>query len=135
VLARVAFEYVVVRVVPRVERGECMNVAVMLICRERPFLGARALLDRARLRAFSTLMDDDMIDQIECQLNHMTGICSGDTDAGPIALLSQRERWHWLAAPASTVVQHGPVHSGLCIDPVATLDHLYRKLVAIDPVE
>ena len=131
-LERVGFEYVVIRLFPRVERGECLNVGVILICRPRRFLQARVSLDHARLRALAPFLDDDTIALINRQLELILRICAGDVDAGPIASLNQSERWHWLAAPSSTIMQPGPVHSGLSFDPAATLEHLFDTLVAFN---
>lgn len=130
-LERVAFEYAVIRIVPRVERGECLNAGVILICRPHRFLDARIALDRVRLRAFAPYLDEETVALIERQLDLICRICAGVPDAGPIGALTQRERWHWLAAPASTVVQAGPVHSGLCSDPARTLDQLFADLVQV----
>ena len=82
-LARAAFEYVVIRIVPRVERGECLNAGVMVICRPTRFLEARVLLDRDRLVAFAPFLDDETIELIGCQLNLIPRICKGAPDAGP----------------------------------------------------
>lgn len=130
-LERVAFEYAVIRIVPRVERGEYLNAGVILICRRHRFLDARTALDQVRLRALAPYLDEETVTLIGRQLDLICRICSGSPDAGPIGQLTQRERWHWLAAPASTIVQPGPVHSGLCTDPAATLDHLYVDLVQV----
>lgn len=130
----VAFEYAVVRVVPRVERGECLNAGVIVICRARRFLDARVRLDRARLRAFAPFLDDQAIDQIADQLALIPRICAGDPGAGPIASLGLGERWHWLTAPASTIVQPSSVHTGLCGDPAACLDRLFAEMVATESV-
>jgi hypothetical protein len=128
---RVAFEYALIRIVPRVERGESLNAGVMLICRPRRFLQARIELDRSRLRAFAPYVDDESIAGVERQLDSIVAIAAGDPAGGPIAALSLSERWHWLTAPASTIVQPGPVHTGLCSDPAACLDHLFATLVAV----
>lgn len=132
---RVSYEYALVRVVPRVERGECMNAGVMVICRQRRFLAARVGLDEARLRAFAPFLDDASIDQIRVQLDLIPRICAGDRTAGPIAALGLGERWHWLAAPASTIVQPGPVHTGICSEPGASLDRLFSELVDVECVK
>jgi hypothetical protein len=129
---RVAFEYALVRVVPRVERGECLNVGVMLISRAHRFLQARVQLDRQRLRAFAPNLDEETIDSIGRQVALIPRICVGDPDAGPIAALGMGERWHWLTAPASTIVQPGPVHTGLLTDPAECLDHLFATMVTIE---
>ena len=129
---RVAFEYALLRVVPRVERGECVNVGVMLICRAHRFLRARVALDRERLRAFAPYLDDETVAQIERQVALVPRIADGDPAAGPIAALGLGERWHWLTSPASTIVQPGPVHTGLLTDPAACLDHLFDTMVAVE---
>jgi hypothetical protein len=128
---RAAFEYAVIRVVPRIERGECLNAGVMLICRERRFLAARTKLDAARLLALAPYLDADTLDGIARQLDLIPRLAAGDPTAGPIAALTQRERWHWLAAPASTIVQPGPVHTGVCSDPVGHLDRLFATMVEL----
>lgn len=131
---RLAFEYALIRVVPRVERGECINVGIVLICRARRFLQARVAFDRGRLRAFAPFLDDATLDGIERQVALIPRICAGDRDAGPIAGLPYAERWHWLVAPASTIVQPGPVHTGLLTEPSDCLDHLFEKMVAVDSI-
>jgi len=132
---RVPFEYTIVRVVPRVERGECLNAGVILICRPRRFLGARVALDRDRLLALAPYLDQATVEQIEAHLALIPRICAGDPTAGPIARLSLGERWHWLSAPASTIVQPSPVHTGLCDDPEAELEDLFNDLVALPAPE
>jgi hypothetical protein len=129
---RVPFEYALLRVVPRVERGEYLNAGVLLICRARRFLQARVELDADRLRALSPYLDDETIAQIERQVALVPRIAAGDPDAGPIAKLGMGERWHWLTAPASTIVQPGPVHTGLLDDPTSCLDHLFKTMVATE---
>jgi hypothetical protein len=121
------FQYAIVRVVPRVERGECMNVGVVFFCRPRRFLAARIALDEARLAAFAPELD---VAEVRAHLDAMTRIADGEADAGPVAQLEQSERFHWLVAPSSTVIQTSPVHTGLCEDPEATLAGLVEKLVA-----
>jgi hypothetical protein len=128
----VAFEYALLRVVPRVERGECLNAGVILICRAHRFLRARVELDRERLQALAPFLDDETVAQIERQVALVQRIAEGDPDAGPIAALGMGERWHWLTAPSSTIVQPGPVHTGLLTDPSARLDHLFTTMVAIE---
>lgn len=120
------FEYTVVRVVPRVERGEAFNAGIVLHSRAGRFLGARTMLDEALLVAMSPDCDAEAIRD---HLSTIEGIAAGDPAAGPIASLSAPERWHWLAAPSSTVIQPSEVHTGLTDDPAATLDHLFRTLV------
>jgi hypothetical protein len=120
------FQYTVLRVVPRVERGECLNAGVILFCRTRGFLRAAVALDEARLEALAPGVD---VAPIQRHLDGLRRTADGDADAGPVARLSQSERFSWLAAPSSTIVQASPVHTGLCEDPEATLDHLLRTLV------
>jgi hypothetical protein len=129
---RVAFEYALIRLVPSNERGECLNAGVMLICRPRRFLKALVSLDRNRLLALAPRLDADTLDAIERQLQGIVSICAGLPEGGPIAALSQSERWHWLTAPTSTIVQPGLVHTGLSVDPNATLDHLFTVTVLLD---
>ena len=125
--ARVSpFQYAIVRVVPRVERGECMNVGVVFFCRPRRYLAARIALDEARLAAFAPELD---ISEVRAHLDAMEKIAAGDAESGPVAQLDQSERFHWLVAPSSTVIQTSPVHTGLCEDPEATLAGLVEKLV------
>ena len=120
------FEYAIVRVVPRVERGEGFNAGIVLHSRAGRFLGARTLLDEALLVAMSPDCDAEAIRD---HLVTIERIAAGDPAAGPIAHLSAPERWHWLAAPSSTVIQASDVHTGFTDDPAATLEHLFRILV------
>jgi hypothetical protein len=124
--ARDPFQYALLRVVPHVERGECINGGVAVFCRTRRFLRARTRLDRARLAAIAPDADPE---PIERQLAWLERVVAGDPDAGPVARLEPSERFHWLAAPASTVVQPSPVHTGLCDDPAEVLDRLFATLV------
>jgi hypothetical protein len=123
---RSAYEYVVIRVVPEVMREEFVNVGVILFCRTRRFLDSRIHLDEARLRALSPAADTPAVRE---QLDMIAAICAGAPCAGPIGSLPQPERFRWLAAPRNTVVQMSPVHGGLCDDPAAALDDLFRKTV------
>lgn len=124
--ARSPFEYAIVRVVPRVERGEALNAGIVLMSRPLRFLGARVELDEAVLAALSPDCDPEIVRD---HLALVVRIAEGDPDAGPIAALSAPERFHWLVSPSSTVIQPSPVHTGLTADPAATLDHLFRTLV------
>ena len=126
--ARAAFEYAIIRVVPSIERGECINVGVVLFCRTRRFLDARVHLDPARLRILTPDADMELIQEL---LNHILLVCQGGTAAGPISELPLQERFRWLTAPRSTVVQPSPVHCGMCADPAAMLEHLARALVLL----
>jgi hypothetical protein len=123
---RNAFQYALVRVLPRVERGECLNVGVILLCRPRRFLGARISLDERRLAALAPDLDPTTI---RPHLDAIERIAAGDPAAGPMARLGQAERFHWLVAPSSTIIQPSAVHSGLCDDPAAELAHLVATLV------
>jgi hypothetical protein len=121
------FQYAVVRIVPRVERGECMNAGVVMFCRPRRFLAARMALDEARLAAFAPELS---VDDTRAHLEAIERIAAGEPTAGAIARLDQSERFHWLVAPSSTIIQPSPVHTGLCEDPEETLAHLVDSLVA-----
>ena len=123
---RSAFQYALVRVLPRVERGECLNVGVILLCRPRRFLGARISLNEGRLAALAPDLDPATI---RPHLDAIERIAAGDPAAGPMARLGQAERFHWLVAPSSTIIQPSAVHSGLCDDPAAELAHLVATLV------
>jgi hypothetical protein len=125
-----SYDYALIRVTPRVERGERMNVGAVLFCRTRTFLGTRIALDEARLLAFFPGAD---VEGIRAQLHAIEKIAEGDREAGPIAALSQAERFHWLVSPRSTIVQPSPVHSGLCDDPAAALEHLFATMVLLPP--
>ncbi|HEX3270375.1 MAG TPA: DUF3037 domain-containing protein [Ktedonobacterales bacterium] len=127
---KASYDYALIRVTPLVERGECMNVGVILFCRTRAYLGARINLDEARLLAFFPFA---VIDDIRAQLHAIAKIAEGEKEAGPIAALSQAERFHWLVSPRSTIVQPSPVHSGLCDDPTAALEHLFQTMVLLPP--
>lgn len=123
---RASFDYAVIRVVPRVEREEFVNVGVVLFSRERAFLGCRVAVDAGRLRAFAPDLE---LEGVEEQLANFRAVCAGDGEAGELAGLSLAERFHWLVSPRSTVVQLSPVHSGLSEDPEAEIDHLLESLV------
>ena len=123
-----SFDYAVVRVVPRVERGEFINVGVILICRTKRYLTARIELDETRLLALSPAID---VAELRQHLEVIPKICAGTPDSGPIGQLSQQERFHWLVAPRSTVIQVSPPHSGFCLDPDHTLEHLLNTLVRL----
>jgi hypothetical protein len=120
------FSYAVVRLVPDIERGERLNVAIVVFCRPLDFLAARASLDEARARALAPTLD---LDTLREHLSAIERIAAGDSDAGPIAALDTTARFHWLVAPSSTILQPSEVHTGLCGDPAAQLDHLFERLV------
>jgi len=123
---RSPFTYTIVRVVPRVERGERFNAGVVVYCRQRGFLGARVALDERRLAA---LAPDLPAEVVRPHLDALVRIAEGEPAAGPIAALPQAERFGWLAAPSSTIIQPSPVHTGLTDDPPRTLDELFAELV------
>ncbi len=123
---RHSYDYAIVRVVPSAERGEFANAGVVLHCLERGFLESRIHIDECRLTTLAPGID---IEHIRHHLEAFPRICAGDPDAGPIARLSRRERFQWLVAPRSTVIQVSPVHTGMCESPQATLDELFRRLV------
>ena len=125
---RYSFDYAVVRVVPRVERGEVLNAGVILFCSTAAFLDSRIELDRDRLRAIAPSID---CDTVENYLQTIPKICAGGGEAGSIGTLPQRARFHWLVAPRSTIIQTSPVHSGVHHDLRAALDGLFEKLVLL----
>lgn len=120
------FEYAVLRVVPRPERGEAFNAGVLVYCHALDYLGARVHLDTERLRALDPSADPAAI---ECALRAVASICAAAPEAGPPAREGPGKRFRWLVAPRSTVVQPGPVHTGLTSDPDADADRLLRVLV------
>jgi hypothetical protein len=123
---RSSYDYALLRVVPRVEREEFVNAGVILFCLERDFLGAKVGLDPARLKALDPTADLALIEE---HLAVVPRICAGGADAGPIGRLTARERFHWLVAPRSTVVQVSPVHVGLCGEPEAALAEIFARMV------
>jgi len=122
------FEYAVIRVVPRVEREEFLNVGIILFCPSLGFLQTRYILPAARLTAFSPQLD---LTELEERLSAFRRICAGRREGGPIGQLSPAVRFRWLTAPRSTVVQTSAVHPGLCTDPEQTLERLFAQLVII----
>jgi hypothetical protein len=122
-----AFQYAIWRVVPSVERGESLNVGVVVFCRRRQFLAARTLVDDDRLRA---LAPDADVAALRAHLDGMVRVAAGDPAGGAVAQLDQSERFGWLTAASSTIVQPSPIHTGLCDDPQAVLDRLFSRLVA-----
>ena len=123
-----SFDYAIVRVMPRVERGELVNAGVILFCLERDFLQARIEVNEPRLRALWPGTDLELVRQ---HLEAIPRICAGSPDGGPIARLSLRERFHWLVSPRSTMIQVSPVHAGLCEQPERELDELFRQMVLV----
>ncbi|MEQ1832621.1 MAG: DUF3037 domain-containing protein [Candidatus Eisenbacteria bacterium] len=124
--ALLSFDYAVFRVVPRVEREEFVNAGVVLFCLERDFLEARIELDHTRVQALFPGAD---LAQIEDHLNAVRAVAAGGEGGGPIGRMSIRERFHWLVAPRSTVVQVSPVHTGLCDSPDLALEQLMARVV------
>jgi len=120
------YDYAIIRVVPKVEREEFVNVGAIVSCPGNGFLDARIELDEKRIKALDPTAD---LDQIRAHLETIPAICAGGKDAGPIGQLPQRERFHWLVAPRSTVIQTSPVHTGSCKDPAALLEHLLETMV------
>jgi hypothetical protein len=121
------FSYAVYRLVPRVERGERINVGVVLFSRPLDFLGARTALDEQRLSALWPGADPA---SVRPHLDAIERIARGDPEAGPIAALDTTARFHWLVAPSSTIIQPSAVHTGVCDEPAAELDKLFDALVA-----
>ncbi len=125
---RAPFAYATIRVVPRVEREEFVNVGVVLFSRPRKFLGVQARLDGDRLRALWSELD---LDALQRQLDVIQLVVAGDPAGGAIARLPAAERFGWLSAAASTIVQPGPVHAGLAVDPEAALHELFADLAGL----
>lgn len=123
---RQAFEYAVIRAVPRVEREEFVNVGAVLLCKSARFLAMRFCVDEARLRILHDAVD---IGAVYEALKSFERIVQGEKGAGPIALLDKPERFRWLTAVRSTVLQTSRVHPGLCSDPAAALEKLFAELV------
>ena len=120
------YDYAIIRVVPKVEREEFVNVGVIVSCPAKGFLEARIELDEQRLKALDATLD---IESIRPHLASIIAICAGGKQAGPIGQLSQRERFHWLTAPRSTTIQTSPVHTGHTTNPVSVLEHLLESSV------
>jgi hypothetical protein len=121
-----AFDYAIIRVVPRVERGELINAGVIVSCPVQAYLAAKIAFDAGRLQALAPSVDTA---EIEAALAVIPLIAAGDPRGGPIAALPRGERFHWLVAPRSAMIQTSPVHTGLCEEPDAVLDHLVARLV------
>jgi len=121
-----SYDYAVIRVVPRVERQEFVNAGVILWCQEQDALEARVELDVARLHTLDTTVD---LDAVRRHLASIEIICAGGSDAGPIGKLSKRERFDWLVAPRSTIIQTSAVHSGRCTDAGTTMEQLLDTMV------
>jgi Protein of unknown function (DUF3037) len=123
---RSPFSYAILRVVPRVERGECFNAGVVLFCRQLGFLGVKVGLDERRLAA---LAPETSAEDVRAHLDALVRVAAGEPEGEPIAALPASERFGWLVAPSSTIIQPSPVHTGLSDDPQATLDALFAELV------
>lgn len=124
--SRSPFSYAVLRVVPDIEREEFVNAGLVMFCRSLRYLNARASLDAGDL---ASLRPDADVDALRGQLALVERIAAGDVASGPLAGMSQSERFHWLTTPRSTAVQPGPTHGGMTDDPAATFEHLYTTLV------
>ena len=127
-MPREPFEYAVLRVAPRVERGELVNVGVVLFCRTRRFLGIRAEIGERQASALNAMSPGVDLDAVRSHLASIRAIVDGDSAAGPIAHLAAPERFRWVTSPSSTVIQPSEVHGGLTEDPKASLDELFEKL-------
>ncbi len=121
-----SYDYAIVRVVPRVERGEFVNIGALVSCPALDFLEARIELDESRLLALDPHID---LETVRAHSASIPLICRGGPAAGPIGQLSPRERFHWLVAPRSTIIQTSPVHTGRCQNPAAVLEHLLATVV------
>jgi hypothetical protein len=120
------YDYAIVRVVPRVERGEFVNAGIILSCDIERILQARIELDEAVLLALDAGVD---LELVRSTLATIPAICAGGAEAGAIGKLSPRERFHWLVSPKSTIVQTSPVHTGQCSDLESVLDHLMNRMI------
>jgi hypothetical protein len=125
-VAEYAYDYAVIRVVPRVERGEMVNVGVIVSCPDVEFLDARIDVDESRLLALDDALD---VEAIRAHLAAIPAVCRGGPAAGPIGALPQRNRFHWLVSPRSTIIQMSPVHTGRTHDPGAAIDRLLDTMV------
>jgi len=120
------YDYAIIRVVPRVQRGEMINVGVILSCADADFLDARIEIDERRLLAFDSTID---LAAVREHLATIPAICRGGTEAGPIGELPSRGRFRWLVSPRSTIIQMSPVHTGRTSDPAASLERLMDQVV------
>jgi hypothetical protein len=126
VSAELTYDYALIRVVPRPERGEQINVGVILSCVDHDFLQAKIELDPARVRALDPEVD---LDAVQAALAAIPAVCAGGPEAGAIGALTPRERFRWLVSPRSTVIQISPVHTGRTSDPAASLEKLLDRMV------
>ena len=120
-----SFSYAIYRLVPRIERGECVNVGVVVFCRPRDYLGARTALDEARVRMLWPGLE---LDEVRKHLQAIERVAAGDPAGGPIAALDLTARFHWLTAPSSTIIQPSEVHTGVAEAPAEQLDRLFTSL-------
>ena len=127
-MPREPFEYAVLRVSPRVERGETVNVGVVLFCRTRRFLGIRAALAERQVAALEAMAPGVDLDAVRAHLASIRAIVEGESSAGPIAALAAPERFRWVTSPSSTVIQPSDVHGGLTEDPLGSLEELFEQL-------
>jgi hypothetical protein len=123
---RIAYDFAILRVVPRVHLGAFANVGVVMHARTAEFLALRAITERGALTALAPGIDAELLSRY---LLSCAAICAGDASAGPVALAPPSERFHWLTAPRSDVLQSSPVHEGVCEDPVVELDALFDAYV------
>jgi hypothetical protein len=122
------YDFAVIRIVPRVEREEFVNAGVVVFCPTRKYLHAKVVIDEPRLKALWPEIDIALLRQ---HLEPFPAVCAGDPNAGPIAAKPLRERFHWVVAPRSTMIQISPVHTGLCESPEGVLEELFAKLVEL----
>ena len=120
------YDYAIIRVVPRVDRGEQMNVGIILSCVDSDFLDIRIALDETRLRALDLTAD---LESIQAGLTTLKAVCAGGPEGGPVGELPPRARFRWMVSPRSTVVQTSPVHTGRTDNPQAVLQHLFETMV------
>jgi hypothetical protein len=120
------YDYAIIRVVPRVDRGEQMNVGIILSCVDSDFLDIRIALDETRLRALDLTAD---LESVQAGLTTLKAVCAGGPEGGPVGELPPRARFRWMVSPRSTVVQTSPVHTGRTDNPQAALQHLFETMV------
>jgi hypothetical protein len=128
VLDQFGYDYAVIRVVPKVDREEFINAGVIVSCPDLSFLEARIKLNEPRVLALDPGVD---LDLVRTHLATIPTICRGGNEAGPIGQLPQRQRFQWLVAPRSTIIQTSPVHTGRCADPLVALEHLVKTMVGL----
>ncbi|WP_454828490.1 DUF3037 domain-containing protein [Pseudoxanthomonas wuyuanensis] len=127
-----SYDYAVIRVVPRVEREEFVNVGIILSCERSGYLQARIEADPARLLALDPQLD---LESLQRHLDSIPRICRGGAGSGPIGLLPQRARFHWLTARRSSIIQTSPTHMGKCGDMDAIMEHLMQRMVQVAPAK